>query len=71
MGWLGVIAVEPLIAALTPAGFAWLAAGGLLYTVGIVFYALDEKLPHGHGVWHLFVLAGSASHYFAILRYVA
>ena len=71
MGWLGVFAVEPLIAALTPAGFAWLAAGGLLYTVGIVFYALDEKLPHGHGVWHLFVLAGSASHYFAILRYVA
>ena len=71
MGWLGVIAVKPLIAALTPAGFAWLAAGGLFYTVGIVFYALDEKLRHGHGVWHLFVLAGSASHYLAILLYVA
>ena len=71
MGWLSVIAVKPLLAALTPAGFAWLAAGGLFYTVGIVFYALDEKLRHGHGVWHLFVLAGSASHYLAILLYVA
>ncbi len=71
MGWLSMIAVQPLIAALTPAGFAWLAAGGLFYTIGIVFYALDEKLRHGHGIWHLFVLAGSASHYLAILLYVA
>lgn len=71
MGWLGVIAASPMIAALTPAGFAWLAVGGLLYTGGIVFYALDETLRHGHGIWHLFVLAGSASQYFAILLYVA
>ena len=71
MGWLAVIAVLPLIDALTPAGFAWLAAGGMLYTAGIVFYAFDEKLRHGHGIWHLFVLAGSVSHYFAILLYVA
>jgi hemolysin III len=71
MGWLGVIAVKPLIAALTPAGFAWLAVGGLLYTVGIIFYALDEKLRHAHGIWHLFVLAGSACHFLAILLYVA
>jgi len=71
MGWLSVIAVKPLIAALTPAGFAWLAAGGLFYTGGIIFYALDERLRHGHGIWHLFVLAGSASHYLAILLYVA
>jgi hemolysin III len=71
MGWLGVIAVKPLITALTPAGFAWLAAGGLLYTGGIIFYALDEKLRHGHGVWHMFVLAGSVSHYLSILLYVA
>ena len=71
MGWLSVIAIKPLIAALTPAGFAWLAAGGLFYTGGIIFYALDEKLRHGHGIWHLFVLAGSASHYLAILLYVA
>ena len=71
MGWLSVIAVKPLLAALTPAGFAWLAAGGLFYTGGIIFYALDEKLRHGHGIWHMFVLAGSASHYLAILLYVA
>lgn len=71
MGWLGVIAMKPLVAALTPAGFAWLAAGGLFYTGGIIFYALDEKLRHGHGIWHVFVLAGSASHYLAILLYVA
>lgn len=71
MGWLSVIAVKPLLAALTPAGFAWLAAGGLFYTGGIIFYALDEKLRYGHGIWHLFVLAGSASHYLAILLYVA
>ena len=71
MGWLSVIAIKPLLAALTPAGFAWLAAGGLFYTGGIIFYALDEKLRHGHGIWHLFVLAGSASHYLAILLYVA
>ena len=71
MGWLSVIAVKPLVTALTPAGFAWLAAGGLFYTGGIVFYARDEKLRHGHGIWHVFVLAGSASHYLAILLYVA
>lgn len=71
MGWLAVIAVLPLITALTPAGFAWLVAGGLLYTIGIVFYALDEKLRHGHGIWHLFVLGGSVGHYLAILFYVA
>jgi hemolysin III len=71
MGWLSVIAMDPLISALTTAGFLWLAAGGLFYTAGIVFYALDETLRHGHGIWHLFVLAGSSSHYFAVLLYVA
>ena len=71
MGWLGMIAVNPLIAALTPAGFAWVVAGGAFYTVGIIFYALDETLRHGHGVWHLFVLAGSICHYLALLLYVA
>ena len=70
MGWVVVIALVPLRQALAPAGFAWLVAGGLFYTVGIVFYALDTRLRHAHGVWHLFVLAGSACHYYAILRYV-
>lgn len=71
MGWLAIIAVVPLIDALSWNGFLWLAAGGLLYTLGIVFYATDHRLRHGHGVWHLFVLAGSACHYFAVLLYVA
>lgn len=71
MGWLVVIAIGPLIAALTWHGFIWLAAGGLFYTVGIIFYATDHKLRHGHGVWHLFVLGGSVCHYFAVLLYVA
>jgi hemolysin III len=71
MGWLATIAVVPLIDALSWNGFLWLAAGGLFYTLGIVFYATDHKVRHGHGVWHLFVLAGSACHYFAVLLYVA
>jgi len=71
MGWLAVIAIAPLISALTWDGFIWLAAGGLFYTIGIIFYATDEKLRHGHGLWHLFVLGGSACHYFAVLFYVA
>jgi hemolysin III len=71
MGWLALIGIKPLIAALGWGGFAWLAAGGLFYTVGIAFYATDHKLRHGHGIWHLFVLGGSICHYFAVLLYVA
>jgi len=71
MGWLALVAVSPLWQALTPSGFAWLAAGGLFYTLGIIFYATDHKLRHGHGVWHLFVLSGSTCHFFAVLLYVA
>ena len=71
MGWLALIALRPLWHALPLMGLVWLLAGGLFYTVGVIFYSLDEKLRHAHGVWHLFVLAGSASHYFAILYYVA
>ena len=71
MGWLAVIGARPLIAALSWNGFLWLAAGGVLYTGGIVFYATDHKLRHGHGVWHLFVLGGSICHFGAVLLYVA
>ena len=70
MGWLGLTALKPLLAGLTSAGFAWLVGGGILYTVGVIFYALDKRLTYGHGIWHLFVLAGSASHYGAILFFV-
>lgn len=71
MGWLGTVAVRPLIHALTWPGFLWLVAGGLLYSVGTIFYATDDRLRHGHGIWHLFVVAGSACHYVAIWSYVA
>ncbi|RPJ69587.1 MAG: hemolysin III family protein [Acidobacteria bacterium] len=70
MGWLGVVAIRPLEAALGPAGLAWLLAGGVFYTTGIAFYATDKRLPIGHGIWHLFVLAGSVAHYLAILLYL-
>lgn len=70
MGWAAVVALVPMVNALGRAGFAWVASGGLLYTVGIVFYALDARLKHAHGIWHLFVLAGSAAHFIAILMYV-
>ena len=70
MGWVALVALVQLLHALGPAGFAWLVAGGLFYTIGIVFYVIDARLKHAHGIWHLFVLAGSASHYVAILKYV-
>jgi hemolysin III len=71
MGWIAIFALEPLIRALTWNGFAWLLGGGLVYTVGIVFYLYDERFTHWHGIWHLFVLVGSAVHYTAILLFVA
>lgn len=70
MGWAVVVALVPMLEALGVAGFAWVAAGGVFYTGGIVFYVLDTRLRHAHGVWHLFVMAGSAAHYFAVLFYV-
>lgn len=70
MGWIVLVAVKPLLAALGPPGFAWLATGGVLYTVGIIFFALDSRLRHAHGIWHLFVIAGSLLHFVAILFYV-
>jgi len=71
MGWLAVVAAVPLVQALSWECFLWLAAGGLVYTIGIVFYVFDEKWRHGHGVWHLFVLGGSVCHYFTVVSYVA
>lgn len=71
MGWLVVVAMRPLMAGLPLRGALWLLAGGLFYTTGIVFYALDKRVRHFHGIWHLFVMAGSLSHYVTILYYVA
>lgn len=71
MGWLALLVVSPLWDALTSAGFAWLAAGGVLYSVGIIFYVADRRWRHSHGVWHLFVLGGSSCHFFTVLFFVA
>lgn len=70
MGWIVLVAIDPLLDALGWAGVAWLVMGGLFYTVGIIFYAYDQRFRHWHGIWHLFVLAGSLMHYVAILFYV-
>lgn len=70
MGWMVLVALNPLIKALGPMGLFWLVAGGFFYTIGIAFYALSKRMTHAHGIWHLFVLAGSGAHYIAILRYV-
>jgi len=67
MGWLCAIATRPLLEKVGPAGFWWLLAGGLFYTGGVVFYATDKRLRYGHAIWHLFVLAGSTCHFFAVL----
>jgi hemolysin III len=68
MGWLVVVAVKPLLARVPPAGLAWLVAGGLAYTGGVVFYGWG-RLRFQHTVWHLFVLAGSICHFVAVWRY--
>ena len=71
MGWCGLAAASQLMEGLHEQGWMWLLAGGLLYTVGIIFYVLDKRLRHAHGIWHLFVLGGTASHYFTVLKFVA
>jgi len=70
MGWCVVVAARPLLAAVAPGGIALLVVGGLAYSVGVAFYAW-RRLPYNHAIWHGFVLAGSACHFAAVLRYVA
>jgi hemolysin III len=71
MGWLVLIAFEPLKQSLPAAGIAWLLAGGIVYTGGILFFALSRHVRHAHGVWHLCVIGGSVCHYVAVFNYVA
>lgn len=71
MGWVSVLAIRPMITHVGAAGVWWLLAGGLCYTGGVVFYATDHRLRYGHAVWHLFVLAGSTCHFFAVLWHSA
>ena len=69
MGWLVVIAAVPLLERVSPAGVAWLFAGGVAYTAGVAFYLTDARLKFGHFVWHLFVMTGTTCHFFAVLWY--
>ena len=71
MGWLVLIAAVPLVERVPLPGVAWLVAGGLAYTVGVVFFMLDSRLRYAHAVWHGFVVAGSGCHFFAVLGYAA
>lgn len=69
MGWLVVIAIKPLFLGIPLSGIAWLAAGGLFYTIGVIFFAAN-RIPYNHAIWHIFVLAGSICHYIAVMLYV-
>ena len=72
MGWMCTLEYSSLQAAISTVGMVWLTLGGVAYTVGVVFYVLDgmDKLRHAHGIWHLFVLLGSISHFISIVAYV-
>lgn len=69
MGWIIVLAIKPLVDSLPWGGIVWLIAGGLSYTLGVIFY-LWKSLPFNHAIWHLFVLGGSVCHFFAVFFYV-
>jgi hemolysin III len=69
MGWLCVVAVNQMVNNIPLGGLIWLAAGGVIYTGGVIFYAA-KKIPYTHAIWHLFVLGGSICHYFAVLLYL-
>lgn len=71
MGWMIVLAIRPLLTHVSTTGLLWLLAGGLCYTGGVAFYVTDTRVRYGHAIWHVFVAAGSACHFFAILWHSA
>lgn len=70
MGWSVLMFIHPLMASLGRHGFYWLAAGGVIYSVGVIFYVIDQRMRHAHGIWHLFVLGGSVCHFVTVAGYV-
>jgi hemolysin III len=72
MGWVCTLEYGNLMVSIGTAGMVWLTIGGVVYTIGVVFYVLDDrnKLHHAHGIWHIFVLMGSISHFISIVGYV-
>jgi hemolysin III len=71
MGWLVVVAAKPVLASIATPGLILLATGGLAYTLGVAFFTLDSRVRYAHFVWHLFVIAGTTCHFFAVLDYAA
>ena len=69
MGWLAVLAAKPLYESLPSWGLFWLLAGGVMYSVGVLFFAYDHRVRYNHFIWHLFVLAGTSCHLVAVLGY--
>ena len=71
LGWLVLIAAVPLFREMPPPSITWLVAGGIAYTVGVIFFVLDSRIRYSHAVWHGFVVAGTGCHTFAVLNYTA
>jgi hemolysin III len=71
MGWFILIGINPVLARVPSAGVLWLFAGGVAYTSGVAFFAIDSRLQYGHFIWHLFVMAGTACHFVAVFLYAA
>ena len=69
MGWLVLIAAVPLVERVPTQGLVWLVAGGLAYTLGVVFFVLDSRIRYAHAIWHGFVVAGTGCHFFAVMGY--
>ncbi len=70
MGWLAVFAIKPIYIAISAKGLLWILLGGIFYTFGVLFFAMDKKVPYFHAIWHIFVLMGSLCHFITILRYI-
>lgn len=70
MGWLALVAIKPMMSILSIGALVWLVLGGVFYSVGIYWFINDEKIRHGHGIWHLFVLAGSLCQFVCIYYWV-
>ena len=70
LGWLPIVAIKPIVATIPGEALLWMLLGGVFYTLGTLFLMRDEKVPYFHAVWHVFVMAGSACHFFAVMRFV-
>ncbi|WP_370386353.1 hemolysin III family protein [Snodgrassella alvi] len=70
MGWLIIVAIYPLIHHMSAPGLFWLISGGLAYSIGIYWFINDEKICHGHGIWHIFVMLGSLAQFICVYAYI-